>query len=48
MSVQKNGNIFNDCPICLAQIKADSEGRGLTMEEYITAAREALKNGDFC
>ena len=48
MLAQKNSNVFNECPICIAQIKADSEGRGLTMQEYITAAREAMKSGDFC
>ncbi len=48
MTAPKNDGSSNACPICLAQIKADSEGRGLTMDEYISAAREAMKSGDFC
>lgn len=41
----KNDDIFNDCPICLAQMRADKEGRRLTMDEFVTASRAAQKKG---
>ena len=36
---------FDDCPICQAQKRADSEERELKIEEYSQAAEEAEKLG---
>jgi hypothetical protein len=45
MPFAKNDGEFDDCPICRAQMKADREGRALTMAEFIAASEEAKTAG---
>lgn len=45
MSHNKNDIYSDDCPVCLAQKKADEEGRSLSVRELLDAFREAKKQG---
>jgi len=38
-------DFFDDCPVCQAQKAANEDGRSLTQEEFLQAAKEAEKLG---
>jgi len=45
VSKKDKNQYYDDCPVCLAQQKADDEGRDITMDELMDAMREAKKQG---
>lgn len=45
MSKKKSDLYSDDCPVCLAQKKADKKGETLTVKELQDAFRQAKKQG---
>ncbi|MFH1826856.1 MAG: hypothetical protein ABH812_00275 [bacterium] len=45
MSQNKSNLYFDDCPVCLAQKKADEKGKTLSVKELQDAFRLAKKQG---
>ena len=45
MSQNKSDLYSDDCPVCLAQKKADDEGRLISERELLDAFKESKKQG---
>lgn len=45
MLKEDKGKFYDDCPVCLAQKKADEEGRDITENEILEAFEKSKKKG---
>lgn len=45
MLKEDKGRFYDDCPVCLAQKKADEEGRDITESEILEAFEKSRKKG---